>query len=89
MTVATGLVEVVLMLEGLVVWRSGDEYYRERVIMSQTYSRCMHPSDQLGKHDDARTLDLRKDSVGVGFRFEVARQSLRVPRKRWSVTRLG
>jgi hypothetical protein len=36
MAVAAGMVEEVLMLEGVVAWRAGDEYCRKRAIISQS-----------------------------------------------------
>jgi hypothetical protein len=36
MAVAAGMVEGVLMLEGVVAWEAGDEYCRKRAIISQS-----------------------------------------------------
>jgi len=42
-----------------------------------------------GKHRDARTPDLKKDAVGIGFRFQGAFQGLSSAVQAAVLTRLG
>ena len=76
MAVAAGMVEEVVMLEGVVAWRADDEYCRKRAIISQSCSRCIHVADRLGQATRCANVRLEKRCRRGGLRFQAACRGL-------------